>query len=85
MDTLGARLPMRVTVGNPGCVIRKLLTVIASWVIMKALSGAIKLSLALIKSHAKYISNVTASPASRTSPLSSYRERETSNKDQANK
>ena len=56
MDTLGARLPMRVTVGNPGCVIRKLLTVIASWVIMKALSGAIKLSLALIKSQTKDIS-----------------------------
>ena len=56
MDSLGARLPMRVTVGNPGCVIRKLLTVIASWVIMKALSGAIKLSLALIKSQTKDIS-----------------------------
>ena len=56
MDTLGARLPMRVTVGNPGCVIRKLLTVIASWVIMKALSGSIKLSLALIKSQTKDIS-----------------------------
>ena len=64
-------------------VILNFLAMFTLLVVFEVTTGARKLRLALIKSHAKYISNVAASPASRTSPLSSYRER--SNKNQAYK